>query len=316
MTRVLAHVGWRSCFAWARGLLAAGSALALWAHGAAQELEPRLYTNAPVGMNFIVGGYSASEGGVLIDPTLPLENAELEFDGPVFAYARALQFAGDSAQAAIAIANVCLEGSADYQGQRYTRDVCGWTDAKVRLAWNFAGAPAVDLREFASYSQDLIVGASVVVNVPTGDYDSSRLANIGTNRWALKAELGLSKTIERWILELAVAGTYSETNESFFGGQTRRQDPVYSLQGHVIRGFQSGVWLALDWTYYRGGATVTDGVANRNLQANSRAGLTLSYPVNRKQSVKVAVSTGVATRTGSDFDTWAAAWQYRWGAGL
>jgi hypothetical protein len=311
------HAGWRLCFGRTRGLLAAaGLALVAWADGAAQDLEPRLYTNAPVGMNFIVGGYSASEGGVLIDPTLPVENAELEFDGPVFAYARALRFAADSAQVAIAIGNVCLDGSADYQGQRYTRDVCGWTDTKVRLAWNFAGAPAGDLREFASYSQDLIVGASMVINVPTGDYDSSRLANIGTNRWALKAELGLSKAIERWILELAVAGTYFETNESFFGDQTRRQEPVYSLQGHVIRGFRSGVWLALDWTYYRGGATVTGGIANRNLQANSRAGLTLSFPINRKQSIKLSASTGVATRTGSDFDTLAAAWQYRWGGGL
>lgn len=313
---MLAPAGRRFRFTRARWLAAASVALAASASSDAQELEPRLYTNAPVGLNFIVGGYSVSEGSVLIDPTLQLENAEIEFDGPVFAYARALQFAGDSAQVAIAAGNVCLDGSADYRGQRYTRDVCGWTDAKVRLAWNFAGAPAIGLREFASYAQDLIVGASFVINVPTGDYDSSRLANIGTNRWALKAEIGLSKAIERWILELAVAGTYYEANDTFFGGQRQQQDPVYSLQAHVIRGLPSGVWLAVDWTYYRGGATVTDGLPNRNLQANTRAGITVSYPITRKQSIKLAVSTGVATRTGSDFDTLAAAWQYRWGAGL
>jgi len=61
---------------------------------------------------------------------------------------------------------------------------------------------------------------------------------------------------------------------------------------------------------------MTDGLANRNLQENSRAGLTASFPINRKQSVKVAASTGVSTRTGSDFDSLAVAWQYRWGADL
>jgi len=148
-------------------------------------------------------GYGLSDGSVLVDPSLQLENAEIEADGPVFGYARALEFADSAAQVAIAVGNVCLDGSADYEGQHYTRHTCGWTDAKVRLAWNFIGAPAVNLREFASYSQDLIVGASVSFNVPIGDYDSTRLVNIGTNRWALKTEIGLSKAVERWIFELS-----------------------------------------------------------------------------------------------------------------
>lgn len=282
----------------------------------AQDLEPRLYANAPTGLNFIVPGYALSEGGVLLDPSLELENAEIEIDGPVFGYARSLAFREKSAQVAIALGNVCLDGAADYEGQRYTRDVCGWTDAKLRLAWNFIGAPAVSLREFASYSQDLIVGASVAFNVPIGNYDSARLANIGTNRWALKAELGLSKSVERWTFELAAAGSFYDTNHDFFGGKTQKQDPIYSLQGHVVYGFPSGIWLAIDATYYRGGATVTDGLANRNSQANTRAGFTATFPLNRKQSIKLAASTGVSTRTGSDFDTLAIAWQYRWGAGL
>jgi len=282
----------------------------------AQELEPRLYSNAPPGVNFIVAGYGHSQGSVLPDPSVGIEDAQLEIDGPVVGYARTLSVAGDSAQAAMAIGHVCLDGSAEFAGQRFTRDVCGWTDARIRLAWNFFGAPSMSLREFAAYRQDLIIGASVTINVPVGNYDPARLANIGTNRWAFKAEAGVSKALARWTLELSGAAAFFETNNAFFGGKSRQQDPMYSLQGHVIYGFASGIWLAANATWYRGGRTSSDGLPNRDLQSSTRAGVTLSFPLSRRQSVKMAASTGITARTGSDFDTITAAWQYRFGAGL
>jgi len=281
-----------------------------------QELEPRLYANAPPGLNFLVAGYGHSEGNVLPDPSIGIQDAHMEVDGPIVGYARTLAFAGDSAQVAAAVGHVCLDGSARYAGQTFVRDVCGWTDARLRLAWNFLGAPSMNLKEFASYRQDFIMGAGLTINVPVGNYDSSRLANIGTNRWSAKAELGLSKAIARWTLELSGAGAFYGTNNDYFGGRVRKQDPMYSLQGHVIYGFASGIWLAANATWYRGGRTTTNGVEGDDLQSSTRAGVTLSFPINRRQSIKLAGSTGVTARTGSDFDTLTAAWQYRFGAGL
>jgi hypothetical protein len=295
------------------GIVAAGCAAG---PAGAQELEPRLYSNAPPGVNFIVAGYGHSEGSVLPDPSVGIENAQLEIDGVVVGYARTLAVAGHSAQAAMAMGRVCLDGSADYAGQRFTRDVCGLTDARIRLAWNFFGAPAMNLREFAAYRQDLIIGAGLTINVPVGNYDPSRLANIGANRWAFKAEAGISKAIARWTLELSGGAAFFETNEDYFGGKVRKQDPMYSLQGHVIYGFASGIWLAANATWYRGGRTSIDDVLKPDLQSSTRAGVTLSFPLSRRQSVKMAASTGVTARTGSDFDTITAAWQYRFGAGL
>ena len=37
----------------------------------AQELEPRAYTNTPVGMNFLVLGYAYTKGDVPLDTSLP-----------------------------------------------------------------------------------------------------------------------------------------------------------------------------------------------------------------------------------------------------
>ena len=63
-----------------------------WPFGSAvaQDLEPRLYTNVPVGVNFLGAGYAFSEGNVLFDPAVALENAEIEIDGPALGYGRSI----------------------------------------------------------------------------------------------------------------------------------------------------------------------------------------------------------------------------------
>ena len=53
-----------------------------------------------------------------------------------------------------------------------------------------------------------------------------------------------------------------------------------------------------------------------DLQQNWRLGGTLSFPVDRWNSVKLYASSGVSDRTGNDFDLVGIAWQHRWGGGL
>ena len=52
-----------------------------------------------------------------------------------------------------------------------------------------------------------------------------------------------------------------------------------------------------------------------NEQANTRAGFTLALPIDRHNSLKLSASTGITTRTGSEFSAVGVAWQYRWGDG-
>jgi hypothetical protein len=158
-----------------------------------------------------------------------------------------------------------------------------------------------------------VFGGSLQVGLPVGDYDPARLVNIGTNRASAKLELGLSKNLTRWLLEIALAETVYEDNGNFYGGRLREQEAITSVQGHAVYRFASGAWLALDATRYRGGQTTTDGARGSDLQSNTRLGLTASLPINARQSLKLAASTGVSTRTGTDFDTLAAVWQYAWG---
>jgi outer membrane putative beta-barrel porin/alpha-amylase len=281
----------------------------------AQEIEPRAYSNAPVGVNFLIAGYAQTRGGLSFD-TLPITNADLRTKSGVLVYARVLDLGGLSAKFDAIVPYTRLSGSASFRGEPVEREVDGLADPKFRLSVNLYGAPALSLPEFRSYEQDLIVGASLQVSAPWGQYDSSKLVNIGTNRWSFKPELGISKASGPWTLEFTAAATLFTDNTDFFGGNTRAQDPIYSVQGHAIYGFSSGIWASFDVTYFTGGRTILNDNINADWQENWRVGATLALPVDRLNSVKFYASSGTSARTGNNYDLLGIAWQHRWGGGL
>jgi len=281
----------------------------------AQSIEPRSYSNAPVGVNFLIGGYAYTRGGVSFD-TLPITDPKLTTSSAVVGYARALDLWGSSGKFDVIVPYTWLSGSAIYQGDPVRRDVDGFADPLLRVSVNFFGAPALKLPEFRSYRQDLVVGASLQVSVPAGQYDETKLINLGTNRWFFKPEIGVSKALGPWTLEGKTAVTLFTTNNDFFNGNKRSQDPLYSLQAHAIYNFSSGVWGSVDATYFAGGRTTLNGVLQVDRQQNWRMGATLAFPVGLYNSIKLYASKGVSARTGNSFDLLGIAWQYRWGGGL
>jgi hypothetical protein len=282
----------------------------------AQDIEPRAYSNAPVGVNFLIGGYAYTRGGISFDTSLPITDASLHTSNAVLAYARVLDLWGKSAKFDAVVPYAWLSGSAVFRGEPVDRVVNGFSNATLRLSVNLYGAPALTLKEFRDYEQDLIIGASLRVGVPWGQYDDTRVVNIGTNRWSFKPEVGASKALGPWTIEVTAAALLFTDNTDFYGGHTRAQDPIYSFQGHAIYGFPSGIWASLDGTYFIGGRTTLDGVRNYDLQQNWRVGGTLAFPVDIHNSVKLYASSGVSARTGNSYDLVGIAWQYRWGGGI
>lgn len=297
------------------GLLAV-AALAGGGAARAQSLEPRAYSPAPTGLNFLIVGVAHTEGGVAFDASVPLTDAELSTTGPIFAYARTFDLWGRSAKVDVIQPFVRLSGSALFNGQPVSREVTGAADPLARLSVILHGAPAMTPAEFRSYQPGLIVGASVQVSAPLGQYDETRLVNIGTNRWSVKPGVGISQTWGRWTLELEGAVTFYTANSSFFGGGERSQAPLWSAQSHVVYSFRPGLWASFDATYFTGGRTTFNGAVANDLQRNWRLGATLAIPLDRRFSVKFYASSGVSARTGNNFDLLGAAVQYRWGAGF
>ena len=297
--------------------LLAGAAAALGSTVAAgQDIEPRSYSNAPVGVDFLIAGFAYAHGGLSFDPALPITNARLNTSTGVFAYARSLDLWGNSGKFDVIVPYTLLSGSAEYLGEPVHREVSGLNDPRLRVSMNFYGAPALSASEFRDYRQTLLIGASIQVSPPWGQYEAGRLVNIGTNRWSFKPELGISYAVAPWTLEVAFGGTFFTANDQFYPASARTQDALYSLQAHAIYNFRSGVWLSLDVTFFSGGRSAIDGVASNDLQQNSRAGVTLALPLDTRNSIKLYASRGVSARTGNNFDLVGTAWQYRWGAGL
>jgi len=281
-----------------------------------QDLEPRKYANTPIGLNFLIAGYTHTEGGVATDPALPIENTHVELHSGVLAYARSIDVYGKSAKFDLVLPYSSLQGTATVVGQDRNREVSGFNDPRFHFSWNFFGAPALSVKDFATYEQDIIAGFNLEVTAPGGQYDASKLVNLGTNRWSIKPELGISKRVGPLTLELAGGVRFYTDNDEFFGGKLRSQDPVYAFQGHLIYNFGHGIWAAADATFYTGGQTRVDGLKNDDNLENVRAGGTLALPINRYNSVKLYYSTAVSGRRGSEFDVAGIAWQYRFGGGL
>jgi hypothetical protein len=300
----------------ALGVLAACALMGGASAARAQEIEPRAYSNAPVGVNFLIAGYAYTRGGLAFDPSLPLKDPDLRTHSAVLAYARVLDLGGLSGKIDMIVPYTWLSGSADYAGETVQRRVDGFADPKFRLSVNLYGAPALTLKDFAAYRQDLILGASLQVSAPTGQYDDSRLVNIGTNRWSFKPEVGASQALGPWTLEAAAGATLFTDNHDFYGDTSRSQDPLYSLRGHVIYSFGSGIWASADASYFTGGRTTIGGKLNDDRQDNWRVGGTAALPVFASTSVKLSASNGVSARTGNNYDLIGIACQYRWGGGV
>lgn len=281
-----------------------------------QDLEPRTYANTPVGMNFLILGYAHTEGGVATDPALPIENTEVELHTAVLAYARSMDVFGKSAKIDVVLPYGSIEGSATAIGEFRQRQVDGLIDPRFHISYNFFGAPAMSIKEFGAYQQNTIIGANLEVMAPGGQYDADKLLNLGTNRWSIKPELGISKRLGPLTFELAGGVRFYTDNEQFLGDRLREQDPVYSVQGHVIYSIGYGIWAAADATFYTGGQTWVNGRKNDDNLENSRVGATLALPINRYNSLKLYYSTGVSVLTGSNFDLSGIAWQYRFGDDL
>ncbi len=285
----------------------------LWVISAvqAQDLEPRSYTNLPIGLNFAALGYLHSEGEVSPSPGAAISDASLTIDTLVLAYARTFSLAERSAKLDLALARSCFQGSAMLNGERVEADRCGYNDPSVKLTWNFYGAPAMDAKTFASWQQGIVLGTSIEITAPLGSYQSEYLLNAGANRWIFRPGLGLSHKLGRWYYNLSASVRLYGDNASYLGDTRLAQEPQTNLQAHLIYTFSPGHWLALNANYFFGGETSKNGLSSGDGQNNSRFGLTYSLALTARSSIKLNASTGVLTRFGNDFDSLGAFWLYR-----
>ena len=276
----------------------------------AQELEPRSYSPSPVGTTFVLGGFGRSEGGILFDPSLDIDNVQADLWIATVGAGHIFDLFGRQSRvlAVVPIAWGAVVGDVHAHAQR--QDLVGLADPRFKLSVGLFGAPALTRDEFTRRRRVATLGASLTVMPPRGQYNANQLVNLGYHRWALKPEVGMSVPAGRWTID-AYAGVWLfTTNDSHFPGTAeKRQDPVLAVQGHASYALSTRTWLAVNGTWFAGGATYVDDVLNPDLQRNTRLGITYSVPLAAQQSLKFVYSTGTSTRRGSDFNTFNVTWQ-------
>jgi hypothetical protein len=130
-----------------RSVLAAGAlaacVLIVASPARAQDIEPRAYSNAPVGVNFAIAGIVQTRGGLEFPSATQLTNAKINTTSALFAYARVLDLWGMSGKFDAFLPYMDLSGTALYKGDAVERNVDGQLDPRFRLSVNFYGAPAL-----------------------------------------------------------------------------------------------------------------------------------------------------------------------------
>ena len=271
----------------------------------AQDLTPRTYWPAPKGTRVLVVGYSHQTGDVVTDPSIPIAGVDSRIDSAVLAYQQTLDLFGRTGNFQLTLPWVDGTTTGMVGDAPGRRDVTGIGDISATLTINLIGAPSMSAAEFQELRKNPrpILGASIKILAPTGEYENDKLINIGTNRWAMRFQLGYIRPLTpKWLLEISAGAWFFQDNDEFVGA-TREQDPIGALNINLVRRFSPGFWASLDLNYYLGGHSTLDGERNADLQRNSRAGLSIAFPLRRRHALKLGFSEGVVTESGGDFRT-------------
>ncbi len=286
----------------------------------AQDLSPRAYLITPLSSNAVTVANVFNDGDLHFEGTVPITGATGRMNMPNVTLYHSLSVFGRSANVAATLAY----GVGNFKGTAFGAETeiyrSGLFDSVFRLSVNLKGAPAMALPEFVRWQQKTLIGASLKVVAPTGQYDPTKLINLGANRWAFKPEVGLSRRWGHWILDAYAAVWFFTRNPDFFsrnqyvqGTHEQTQAPITALETHLSYDFRPRLWVSLDGNFWYGGRTSLDGVENpATLQKASRIGVTASFPIARRQQIKVGYADGAYVRFGGDYKIASVAWQYSW----
>jgi len=283
----------------------------------AQTLAPRAYVITPVRSNAITLSWSFYNGGLNFNGAIPITGATGVYHAPALSYYHSFSMFGRSANftGLLPYGVGTFEGSVlGTQNQIYRS---GLLDLGLRFSVNLRGGPAMSAPEFVKWKQKALLGASLTVIAPTGQYDPPHLVNWGINRWAFKPELGYSQRWRNWVFDGYGGVWFYTTNSAFYSvpkPKRQTQSPIGSFEGHLSYDFgKLRCWASLDGNFWFGGTTSLNGISNsQSRQTSSRIGATASFRLVKHQSIKISYSNGTYVRFGGNYQSLSLAWQYSW----
>lgn len=280
-------------------------------------MEPRRWSHLPIDHNFIAAGYAHTDATIPFDPVLRIENGVAEMDTWLVGYIRTFEVLDKSARIEIREPWQSGRWTGVLNGTPTTVEREGWGDTVARFAINLLGAPPLDGKAFAEYraaaEAETIVGAALMVQLPTGEYMKDKLINLGTNRFSFRTQLGAVRKWHAWSFELTGAVSFFTDNDSFFNGNKLTQDPFYTLDSHLVYTFRSGFWTALSAGAGFGGQTAINGIAKDDEKEDVSWAVSAGLPITNWLGIKAAyIDSRRRTRVGNDSETFAVGLTASW----
>lgn len=278
-----------------------------------QEMEPRSYSVVPVGLHAAQLAYTFSGGDVVSGLNSPIQNLNVNASVIGLGYVQTFSMFKKLGRIAVGVPYVFLNGTANVVGVDTAATRNGFGDARIKLGVNLFGSPVLAPKDFQKFQEHTVVGASLVISIPIGQYYSDKVINIGSNRWVIKPEIGVSHREGRLFYECYAGVWFYTENDQYLNKSTLSQNPLFSFQAHMDYTFKHGKYIALNGGFASGGETTINAVERFDDQENWRIGVTFSTPIfDKHQSVKLMFNTGVATRSGQNYTAVTLAYQYAW----
>jgi hypothetical protein len=292
--------------------LMTSSSEATWA----QDLSPRAYVITPVHSNAIILSNAFFHGSLLFDGAAPITGATGTYNVPIVSFYHSLGLLGRSSNISVSLPYAVgnFQGNVEGQPERIYRS--GLADMTARVSVNIKGGPSMAIGEFRQWEQKTLLGVSLKILAPTGQYDPNKLVNWGANRWAFKPDFGYSKRRSNWIFDSYAGVWFFTTNPKYFSPpmpKPQTEKPIGAFEGHLSYDFKPRLWCSLDGNFWFGGVTSLSGIANlATRQTSSRVGITASIPLGPHQSMKVSYNNGDYIRFGGNYQSVSFGWQYSW----
>jgi hypothetical protein len=258
------------------------------------QYGPRAFWTAPVGTNAIDLKYENLRGGIDINGNI-LEGFDLQTHSAIASYTRYFDVFGNSASVVAALPYVWLSGELDTKSSDIPLfGESGITDPYFQFYTTLLGGEALPAQEYVRKEPGFVMGLFGATRVPVGEYDPSKPANPGANRWEWRLGIPIQYVwglpTQQTSIEFVPTFYLLGDNDEAFGGGTLSQAPLYQFEGHVTHDIKRMFFVSFNILHAFGSQTSIDGVNQDDALAYTSAGVTVAARLSRTFSVNASYS--------------------------
>jgi len=184
-------------------------------------------------------------------------------------------------------------------GVSLSQSASGFADPSVQLDMNLFGTPPINaIFDYLNYEPTWTLDAAVMLGLPLGQYDSSKVANLGLNRvytriaFPFKYHFRVFSPGYMSSFELVPSVWLFAENDDFVGRELEN-DPMLQVEAHWTHDFTRHFFGSIDLLYRNGFQSEINGIdVGKDVEIGD-LGFTLNFQVTDNVTVRTSFSSNV-----------------------